>query len=68
MARIAVLIGDMFEDVEYTEPAKAFKKAGHDIVHVGLKKNSTVKGKKKGLLSGLDWQSRTPAWVILMLS
>jgi protease I len=47
MARIAVLIGDMFEDVEYTEPAKAFKKAGHDLVHVGLKKNSTVKGKKK---------------------
>ncbi len=48
MAKIAVLIGDMFEDVEYTEPAKAFKKAGHDIVHVGLKKDSTVKGKKEG--------------------
>jgi protease I len=48
MARIAVLIGDMFEDVEYTEPAKAFREAGHEIVHVGLKKNSTVKGKKKG--------------------
>jgi protease I len=48
MARIAVLVGDMFEDVEYTEPVKAFKKAGHEIVHVGLKKNSTVKGKKKG--------------------
>jgi protease I len=48
MARIAVLIGDMFEDVEYTEPVKAFRKAGHEIVHVGLKKNSTVKGKKEG--------------------
>jgi protease I len=48
MARIAVLIGDMFEDVEYTEPVKAFRKAGHEIVHVGLEKNSTVKGKKKG--------------------
>jgi len=48
MAKIAVLIGDMFEDVEYTEPAKAFKKAGHELVRVGLKKNSTVKGKKKG--------------------
>jgi protease I len=48
MARIAVLVGDMFEDVEYTEPVKAFRKAGHEIVHVGLEKNSTVKGKKKG--------------------
>jgi hypothetical protein len=48
MARIAVLIGDLFEDAEYTEPAKAFRKAGHEIVHVGLKKNRTVKGKKKG--------------------
>jgi protease I len=48
MARIAVLVGDMFEDVEYTEPANAFKKAKHQIVHVGLKKGSTVKGKKEG--------------------
>jgi protease I len=48
MAKIAVLVGDMFEDVEYAEPVKAFRKAGHEIVHVGLKKNSTVKGKKKG--------------------
>jgi protease I len=51
MARIAVLIGDMFEDVEYTEPAKAFKKAGHDLVHIGLKKKSTVKVRKGNFLS-----------------
>jgi len=47
MKKIAILIADMFEDVEYTEPAEAFEKAGYKIVHVGLKKNSVVKGKKE---------------------
>ncbi len=48
MAKIAVLIGDMFEDSEYTEPAKALKEKGHEIVRVGLAEGSTVTGKKKG--------------------
>ncbi len=47
MAKIAVIIADMFEDVEYSEPVSAFKKAGHEITHIGLKAGSTVKGKKK---------------------
>jgi len=47
MSKIAVIITDMFEDSEYTEPAKAFKKGGHQIVHVGLENGRTVKGKKK---------------------
>jgi len=38
MARIAVIIDDMFEDSEYTEPAKAFKSAGHKLTHIGLKR------------------------------
>lgn len=46
MAKIAVIITDMFEDSEYTEPAKAFNKAGHDLVHVGLKEGEVVRGKK----------------------
>jgi protease I len=46
MSRIAVIITDMFEDSEYTEPAQAFRKAGHDIVHVGLEAGATVTGKK----------------------
>jgi protease I len=37
----------MFEDSEYVEPVKAFKEAGHDVVHVGLEENGTVKGKKR---------------------
>jgi len=47
MAKIAVIITDYFEDSEYTEPAAAFKQAGHQLVHVGLEPGATVKGKKK---------------------
>lgn len=47
MARIAVPIAGMFEDSEYSEPAAAFKKAGHELIHVGLSAGATVKGKKK---------------------
>ena len=46
MSRIAVILTDMFEDSEYTEPAKAFKKAGHTLTHVGLAAGKTVTGKK----------------------
>ncbi len=46
MATIAVILTDMFEDVEYTKPAEAFKEDGHTLVHVGLKEGATVKGKK----------------------
>jgi protease I len=35
MSRIAEIVTDMFEDSEYTEPAKAFREAGHTLVHVG---------------------------------
>jgi protease I len=48
MSKIAVVIADMFEDSEYTEPVKAFKEKGHDVVHVGMKEGETVKGKKEG--------------------
>jgi protease I len=47
MSRIAVIIDDMFEDSEYTQPAEAFKEKGHELVHVGMKKGGIVNGKKK---------------------
>jgi len=47
MPKIAVIITDMFEDAEYTEPAKAFKEAGHELIHIGLEKGEIVKGKKE---------------------
>ena len=47
MSKIAVIITDLFEDSEYTEPAEALKRAGHELVHIGLEEGKTVKGKKK---------------------
>ncbi|MGZ3494913.1 MAG: type 1 glutamine amidotransferase domain-containing protein [Thermodesulfobacteriota bacterium] len=54
MSKIAVIITDMFEDSEYTNPAQAFKRAGHELVHVGLKARQTVKGKKRGTPVRID--------------
>ncbi len=47
MSKIAVIIADLFEDSEYSEPAAAFKKAGHELIHIGLKAGETVRGKKE---------------------
>lgn len=49
MARVAVLLADLFEDSEFSEPVEAFKKAGHAVVIVGIDKGVTVRGKKEGL-------------------
>lgn len=47
MARIAVILADLFEDAEYTVPVEALLKHGHKVVNVGLRAGITVKGKKK---------------------
>jgi protease I len=54
MSKVAVIITDLFEDAEYGDPAEAFQKAGHEIVHVGLEAGKTVKGKKKGTPVEID--------------
>lgn len=54
MAKIAILIHDLFEDSEYTKPAQAFKDAGHECVHVGLEKGTTVAGKKDDIPVFID--------------
>lgn len=54
MSKIAVIITNMFEDSEYSQPVNAFKKAGHKIIRVGLKEGEVVKGKKKGTLVKID--------------
>lgn len=48
MSRIAIIIDQDFEDSEYQKPADALKEAGHEIVHVGIKANAQVRGKKQG--------------------
>jgi hypothetical protein len=54
MARIAVLIDDAFEDSEYSQPAEEFRRAGHTLVHLGLTRGATVKGKKSGTAVTID--------------
>ncbi|WP_436877767.1 type 1 glutamine amidotransferase domain-containing protein [Siccibacter turicensis] len=44
--KIAVLITDEFEDSEFTSPAEAFRKAGHDVVTIEKQAGNTIKGKK----------------------
>jgi protease I len=48
MSNIAVIIADMFEDSEYTDPVEAFRKAGHAVINIGLEAGTMVKGKKEG--------------------
>ena len=47
MSNIAVILDDLFEDVEYIKPATAFKKVGHNLIIIGLKKGKTVRGEHK---------------------
>lgn len=54
MSEIAVLITDLFGDVEYTKPAAAFRKAGHDLIHIGINAGQTVRGKKAGTPVKID--------------
>jgi len=54
MAKIAVLLDDLFEDAEYSEPAKAFAAAGHELVHVGLKAGVEVRGETHGTSVYID--------------
>ncbi|ABP62248.1 MULTISPECIES: type 1 glutamine amidotransferase domain-containing protein [Enterobacteriaceae] len=44
--KIAVLITDEFEDSEFTSPAEAFRKAGHEVVTIDTQAGKTVKGHK----------------------
>ncbi len=47
MKNIAVLIDDLFEDIEYIEPVEAFKKAGHTVELVGKHASAIIHGKKE---------------------
>lgn len=54
MAKIAVIIADLFEDSEYIEPAEALRRAGHEVIHVGLQAGRPVHGKKKNTAVSVD--------------
>ncbi|MEM5790241.1 MAG: type 1 glutamine amidotransferase domain-containing protein [Syntrophobacteraceae bacterium] len=58
MNKIAVIIGPDFEDSEYTKPAEAFRNAGYELVHIGVGKGETVKGKKQGTPVQIDMDAK----------
>lgn len=44
--KIATLITNLFEDVEYTEPVQAFKEAGHEVITIDKQSGNEVTSKK----------------------
>ncbi|OLN23605.1 protease [Domibacillus antri] len=52
--KIAVLITDMFEDVEYMEPAKAYEEAGHELITIEKEAGKTVTGKQGNAKVNID--------------
>ncbi|HEX5010394.1 MAG TPA: type 1 glutamine amidotransferase domain-containing protein [Planctomycetota bacterium] len=46
MARIAMLLGNEFEDSEFTVPRDRLAAAGHEVVIVGRRAGETVRGKR----------------------
>ena len=53
--KIATVITDLFEDVEYTDPVKAFKDAGHEVVTIGTEAGATVTGKRSNEKVSIDF-------------
>ncbi|WP_319799507.1 type 1 glutamine amidotransferase domain-containing protein [Jeotgalibacillus aurantiacus] len=46
MAKIATLMTNQFEDVEFTKPAEAFEKEGHEVVTIEKEAGKSVTGKQ----------------------
>jgi protease I len=44
--RIACVVGPEYEDSELRVPVEAFRRAGHEVVLVGLERGQTLHGKK----------------------
>ncbi len=52
--KIAAILGEMFEDSEYTKPVDAYRQKGHEVVNVGIKAGETVTGKTEGTQVKID--------------
>lgn len=53
--KIACLITSMFEDSEFTEPAKAYVEGGHEVLTIGTEKGKEVKGKQGEATITIDY-------------
>ncbi|TDM05302.1 type 1 glutamine amidotransferase domain-containing protein [Macrococcus lamae] len=45
--KVAVVLDNLFEDVEYTSPVEALKGEGHEVEVIGKEAGTSVKGKKE---------------------
>jgi len=52
--KVATVLTNMFEDVEFTEPAKAFEEAGHEVVTIESEAGKSVEGKQKEATVKID--------------
>lgn len=55
MVKVATVITNKFEDIEYTSPKEALENAGHEVVTIGLNSGETVTGKSEGLEVKVDY-------------
>lgn len=46
MAKVATVITDLFEDIEFTSPRDALVEAGHQVITIGPQAGHIAKGKK----------------------
>ena len=46
MSRIAIVVGEDFEDSEFRKPCEALRQAGHQVEVIGLEAGKKLKGKK----------------------
>ncbi|GAB2489595.1 protein/nucleic acid deglycase [Alkalibacterium psychrotolerans] len=52
--KIAVVMTDLFEDVEFTSPKEELEKAGHVLTTIGFEAGETVTGKKEDTKVTID--------------
>ncbi|MDC7953614.1 type 1 glutamine amidotransferase domain-containing protein [Liquorilactobacillus mali] len=45
MSKVAVLVTNLVEEIEYTSPVAALKEAGHEVTTISLDDTTTIKGK-----------------------
>jgi len=54
MSKIAVILDEDFEDSEYQKPVDALAEAGHELILVGLNKDTEIMGKKEQSHAHID--------------
>lgn len=55
MAKIATVITDMFEDVEYTSPKREFEGVGHKVFTIEKEAGKTIEGKQGDATVSIDY-------------